>query len=119
MLNTHTAPNAKAMWLGSAGKVRSSFITALKKTSGYKAICRHMLIINGILARNIHALICFKFRFSSIHSTGAKSAAACPINSAIPNAYEICAKGRADTVNTSMRTDQVVVIPSSICPLKL
>ena len=78
-----------------------------------------MLIFNGILARNIKALTYSKFRFSKIHSTGAKSAAASPIDPAIPDAYEICAKGRADNVNTSMRTDQVVVIPASICPLKI
>ena len=77
-----------------------------------------MLIFNRLLARNILALICSKFRFLKIHSTGAKSAAASPIDPAIPDAYEICAKGRADKVNTSMRTDRVVVIPSNICPLK-
>ena len=76
-----------------------------------------MLIFNRLLARNILALIRSKFRFLKIHSTGAKSAATYPIEPSIPDAYEICAKGRADKVNTSMRTDRVVVIPSKICPL--
>ena len=120
MLNAHLALNTQAIQLGSAGRVGCSFITVFLKTttSGDKAIYSHMLIFNRLLARNILALIRSKFRFLKIHSTGAKSAATYPIEPSIPDAYEICAKGRADKVNTSMRTDRVVVIPSKICPLK-